>query len=323
MAQFSDKPLVRHSLPERPAPPILKSFKSLHIKIETSLSFPHSALMVQSGTDWFIPDGVNQAEALARSSHMGIGAHQDDLEFMAYHGISSCYESEGAWFGAVTCTDGGGSSRAGQFADKSDDEMKVIRAEEQRNAAEIGGYSFVAQLGLASALIKDSAGRPKLVDLLEDILLKSQPEVLYTHNPADRHASHVAVCLAVVEAVRRLPPYSRPKKIYGCEVWRDLDWLAPEDKVALDVSGHRELAEKLNACFQSQIAGGKNYGQAVMGRRHANATFHESHSIDLVDQLWYAMDLTPLVEDGSLSVTEFVEAKLDRFRRSVLDELLD
>lgn len=277
--------------------------------------------MTQTTADWFIPDNVAQAEALARCSHLGIGAHQDDLEFMAYHGISLCFEDEGAWFGGVICTDGGGSARAGAFADKTDDEMKTIRAEEQRDAARIGAYSFVAQLGLPSATVKDPAARAGLVDALEDILLKSQPEVLYTHNPADSHATHVALFLAVVDAVRRLPPYSRPKKVYGCEVWRDLDWLLPEDKVALDVSGHPDLAERLNACFQSQIVGGKDYGKAVIGRRRANATFFDSHTVDMVDQLWYAMDLTPLAEDEGLSVKEFVESKLDRFRESVLDGL--
>jgi len=152
-------------------------------------------------------------------------------------------------------------------------------------------------------------------------LLMTQPDVLYTHNPADKHASHVAVFYAVLEALLRVPPYSRPKKVFGCEMWRDLDWLSPEDKVALDVSAHPELAKKLNACFESQIAGGKNYGQAVLGRRHANATFYDSHSVDTVDQLWFAMDLTPLIEEDAPTVKEFVDAKLDRFRESVRELL--
>ncbi len=269
----------------------------------------------------YVPDGVSVAEAQARTSHLGIGAHQDDLEFMAFHGIATCYEQEGAWFGGITCTDGGGSARAGAFAEKSDDEMKLIRAEEQRNAARIGQYSFIAQLGLASAAIKSPDGRGALADQLEQYLLFAQPEVLYTHSPADKHASHVAVVLAVIEAIRRIPPYSRPKKVFGCEVWRDLDWLDPEDKVALDVSGYPELAERLNACFESQIAGGKDYGKAVIGRRRANATFYDSHSVDVVDQLWYAMDLTPLVENEAVLVRDFVKEKLERFTRSVLDAL--
>lgn len=272
-------------------------------------------------TDLFIPDQVSAAEAQARTSHLGIGAHQDDLEFMAFHGISTCYDQDLAWFSGITCTDGGGSSRAGPFADKSDEEMKVIRAEEQRKAAAIGQYSYMAQLGLASASIKNSETGHCLVDSLEQYILMSQPEVVYTHNPADKHATHVAVFESVIEAILRIPPYSRPKKIYGCEVWRDLDWLEPEDKIALDVSGHPELAEKLNACFQSQIAGGKEYGQAVIGRRRANATFHDSHSVDQVDQLWFAMDLTPLIEEDAPSVNDFVEAKVDRFKKSVMKGL--
>lgn len=272
-------------------------------------------------SDLFIPDEVVRPEAYARCSHLAIGAHQDDLEFMAFHGINSCYGDDGLWFGGVTCTDGGGSARAGKYADFSDDQMKAVRIDEQRKAAEIGEYSFVNQLGLASSTIKDPEQRGTLVDQLETILLQTQPEVLYTHNPADKHSSHIAVCLAVLEAIRRVPPFSRPKKVYGCEVWRDLDWLSDHDKVALDVSGNTELAEKLNACFDSQIAGGKNYAEAVMGRRTANATFFDSHSVDVINQLWFAMDLTPLAEDDTLEITEFIKAKITRFEDSVVDGL--
>ena len=59
----------------------------------------------------FIPDGQPQDTALARVTHLGIGAHQDDLEFMAFHGIEVCYHSGTEWFGGVTCTNGSGSSR--------------------------------------------------------------------------------------------------------------------------------------------------------------------------------------------------------------------
>lgn len=267
----------------------------------------------------FIPDNANAAEAQARTSHLGIGAHQSDLESMAFHGIATCYQQEGAWFSGVTCTDGVGSART--LANKTDQELRTIRAEEQRRAAELGQYSYMAQLGLASATIKNPNSRGTLLDQLEQYLLLSQPEVLYTHNPADKHASHVAVFHAVIEALLRVPPYSRPKKVYGCELWRDLDWLEPEDKIALDVSAYPELAQELNDCFASQIAGGKEYEQAVRGRRRANATFYDSHTVDSVNQLWFAMDLTPLIEEDAPELKDFVQAKLERFQISVLDVL--
>ena len=89
----------------------------------------------------------------------------------------------------------------GAFAGKTDAEMQTIRANEQRRAAEIGQYSFVGQFGFTSAAIKDPATRGKLVDQLEQHLICTQPEVLYTHNPADKHATHVAVFRAVIEAL--------------------------------------------------------------------------------------------------------------------------
>jgi hypothetical protein len=109
--------------------------------------------------------------------------------------------------------------------------------------------------------------------------------------------------------------------VYGCEVWRDLDWMCDDEKIALDVSGNTKLAETLNACFDSQIAGGKNYGEAVMGRRKANATFYNSHDVDRINELWFAMDLTPLAEDDTLDLQEFVQSKIKHFETSVIDGL--
>jgi LmbE family N-acetylglucosaminyl deacetylase len=274
-----------------------------------------------SFADSYIPDGAAPAEARARTSHLAIGAHQDDLEFMAFHGITSCYEQPMHWFSGVICTDGGGSARAGKYADYTDEQMKALRIEEQRAAADLGQYSFIDQLGLSSQIIKTEAGRTRLADQLEQILLTTQPEIVYTHNPADKHATHVAVCRATLEAINRIPPYSRPKQVYGCEVWRDLDWLCDDDKVALDVSAQPELAKKLHACFDSQIAGGKNYSEAVIGRSIANATFFQAHAVDAVEKLWFAMDLTPLTEIEAPTLEALVEEKIARFKQSTLDGL--
>ena len=43
-----------------------------------------------STAELFIPDGLGEQAALSRVTHLGIGAHEDDLEFMAYHGILAC-----------------------------------------------------------------------------------------------------------------------------------------------------------------------------------------------------------------------------------------
>ena len=40
----------------------------------------------------FVPDATPGAGALARTTHMGISAHQDDLEIMAIDGILQCFQ---------------------------------------------------------------------------------------------------------------------------------------------------------------------------------------------------------------------------------------
>lgn len=265
---------------------------------------------------WMSPDGESFELAMARTTHVGIGAHQDDLEFMALHGILACYQQSDAWFGGVTVTDGSGSSRCGAYADCSDKEMMRIRLQEQENAARIGQYSFISQLGYPSAEVKNS-GAAELVEDLARILRATRPEVVYTHNPADKHETHIGVMVAVLKAIRALPLEVRPKRVLGCEVWRDLDWMPDSAKVVLDVGGHENLAAALNGVFDSQIAGGKRYDLAVMGRRRANATFFDSHSTDQLDQAWFAMDLTPLAQQDDLDVREYVLELLHAFSEDV------
>jgi len=274
----------------------------------------------QSTADIFIPDGKPVEEALSRITHLGIGAHQDDLEFMAFHGILQCHHDDQRWFGGVTCCDGAGSSRSGEFARYSDAEMREVRRREQRNAATIGEYGVMIQLDYPSATVRNP-GESSLVDDLRGILMAMRPQVIYTHNPADKHDTHIAVLLGALEAMRSLPHEQRPSKVIGCEVWRDLDWLPDAEKVIMDVSGGDHLANQLNAAFQSQIVGGKRYDLATIGRRSANATFLKAKEADRADQVIFGMDLTPLVTDPSCSVPEFVAEKIARFRDEVLGSL--
>ncbi len=271
----------------------------------------------------YVPDGTEEPQALSRITHLGIGAHHDDLEFMAFHGIKECFHHpEQRWFGGVTCTDGAGSSRTGRYASFSDEKMRDVRREEQRSAAVVGQYAAIFQLDYSSASLRgDSA--PFLVDDLGQILRETQPEVVYTHNPADKHSTHISVLAAVLSALRRLEPNHRPKTLLGCEGWRGLDWLDDREKVTLDVSGHDHIAAALNGLFDSQIAGGKRYDLATMGRRSANATFLNSHASDQTSQLCLAMDLTPLILDDTLDPVAFTLGAVDRFREDVRSRLTE
>jgi hypothetical protein len=90
-----------------------------------------------------------------------------------------------------------------------------------------------------------------------------------------------------------------------------------DEKVLHNVSGHENLAAALNGIFDSQIAGGKRYDLAVMGRRRANATFFASHATDDATGLAFAMDLTPLVNDCTLDIIDWTLAHIERFAADV------
>lgn len=274
----------------------------------------------QPSAEIFIPDGSPAPGAFSRVTHLGVGAHQDDLEFMAFHGILECYYSSDHWFAGVTCTDGSGSSRTGAYDKFTDAEMMGVRRSEQRQAATVGRYGAMFQLDYPSKDVKNPAD-PRLKEDLREILSATQPSIVYTHNPADKHDTHVAVVTPLIQAIRELPRAQRPQAVHGCEVWRNLDWMSDSEKVVHDVSGHENLAAVLNGLFDSQIAGGKRYDLAVQGRRRANATFFESHGVDASNALAFAMDLTPLVQDDSLDIVEFVAGFIDRFKADVVTKL--
>jgi LmbE family N-acetylglucosaminyl deacetylase len=274
----------------------------------------------QSTAQVFVPDGKPVAEGLQRITHLGIGAHQDDLEFMAFHGILEGFANEKKWFGGVTCTNGAGSARTGAYEKYSDAQMMVVRRTEQNHAASVGQYGVMIQLDYPSSVVK-SATDPSLKNDLKEILATTRPEVVYTHNPADKHDTHIGVVIAALSAMRELPRDQRPKKVIGCEVWRNLDWLNDAEKILMDVSGHDNLAAALNGVFDSQIAGGKRYDLATLGRRAGNATFFESHATDQSNQLIFGMDLTPVVADETKDIMEFVCGFIDRFNADVKTKL--
>jgi LmbE family N-acetylglucosaminyl deacetylase len=264
----------------------------------------------------YVPDGLDVPAALARTTHLAVSAHQDDLEIMAADGVLKTFQRDEAWFTGVVVTDGAGSPRDGLYRDYTDERMRVIRRKEQKKAACVGDYAAAVLLDHPSSSVKNAADARPVDDLVE-ILRATRPDVVYTHNLADKHDTHVAVALRVIAAIRQLPAADRPPKLYGCEVWRDLDWMPDDEKVVFDLSAHESLQAALVGVFDSQICGGKRYDLATQGRRRAHATYAASHGTDAATSLSYAMDLTPLVVDASLSPAVFVRGFLDRFRADV------
>jgi len=274
----------------------------------------------QKTAEVYVPDHEPLEQALVRTTHLCLAAHQDDIEIMAAQPIIECFQRTDRWFTGVVVTDGRGSPRNGLYRDYSDDEMRLVRFKEQRKAAMVGEFAAQIMLDIPSMMIKDAARNEPVDDILT-ILQATHPKIVYTHNLADKHDTHVGVALRVIEALRRLDPVDRPERVVGCEVWRALDWMVEADKVIMDLSHHENLQISLLGVFDSQIAAGKRYDLASMGRRRANATYFESHSVDETTGLSYGMDLTPLMNETSFGPAEFVGQFIRRFAEDVQERV--
>jgi len=268
----------------------------------------------------YIPDGVEESAALARTTHLAIGAHQDDLEIMASEGIVTCYQQPDQWYTGVVVTNGGGTPRSGIYGNYSDEDMIQVRNKEQKKAAFVGEFAAQFLLDFPSGRVKDAADQGPINDLAA-IIEATKPDIIYTHNLADKHDTHIGVTLKTIAALRRVSQEALPKKVYGCEVWRDLDWMVDTDKIAMDVSTRENLQMALVGVFDSQIAGGKRYDLASMGRRRAHATYHQSHGVDQSTGITFAMDLTPLIEDRDLDPLALVQGYLSNFLSDVTERV--
>lgn len=264
----------------------------------------------------FVPDGLPVEDALVRTTHLCISAHQDDIEIMAASPILECFQREDRWFTGIVVTDGRGSPRNGMYEKYSDEEMRLVRFKEQRKAAIVGEYAAQIMLDYPSKVVKDSINPSPMEDIAA-ILQASHPQVVFTHNLADKHETHVAVALRVIAAIRSLLEVERPQKLYGCEVWRDLDWMLDSDKTAFDLSQQENLQAALLGVYDSQISGGKRYDLASLSRRRANATYFASHAVDDSSGMSYAMDLTALITNPDLDIRAYVQRYIDGFAQNV------
>src|SRR5512143_1575717 len=113
----------------------------------------------------FVPDGLPEERALARTTHLCFAAHQDDIEIMAAQPILQCFQQEDQWFTGVIVTDGRGSPRDKLYKDYSDEEMRLVRFKEQRKAAMIGEYAAQIMLDYPSKAVKDGTNRQPVEDI--------------------------------------------------------------------------------------------------------------------------------------------------------------
>lgn len=244
--------------------------------------------------------------------YLGISAHKDDLELMAFDGIVKGQREYG--FVGVVLTDGAGCVKVKPYDKLTDAQMVDLRTKEQKEASEIGAYESLYLLEYSSAQTK-SILEQEVMEVAEVIKQYPNLDAIYIHSPFDNHPTHIAACKVVLEALKKVPKNCLPKKLYGCEVWGSLEWLPDNNKVIFDVSGNYRLANKIMGAFTSQNLA-QHYDRAIVARRRANATFAASHAAANSNALAYAVDLTEVM-NGDISITDFIDNVINKFRTRI------
>lgn len=250
----------------------------------------------------FVPDGLNPLQALERTTHWAFASHQDDIEIFALHGVLDCENSLDKWFGGVVVTDSPSTAR-GRFSHLTPEEMVRERRVEQTNAASNGNYSLVIQLGYHKNEVM-TTNKLNVKRDLAAVLLASNPQVVYIHTPTNQHDTELATYLRSVQALRELPPEKAPRKVYGCEVRRDLDIIGNGGIVPLELYDPCNLGTALIGCFHTQNVR-RDYLAATLGLRMANTVFHSKGDLG-APPITMAIDLTELIRDRTIGPFKYV-----------------
>ncbi|MDR2338238.1 MAG: PIG-L family deacetylase [Deltaproteobacteria bacterium] len=274
-----------------------------------------------SRASFFLPTEKNADLAFRRTTHLGVVAHQDDLEIATFAAILECYKNPCKWYSGVVCTDSPGEGYFDDYATCSKEELIKIRRAEQCDVASLGEYSSVIQLGYTSQEIQDITNLDVVQDLIQ-ILELTEPECVYTHSPYDRHYTHLSTFWSLLKAIQSLPQEKRPKKLFGGEVWRDLDWINEEYKEVIRLNDPEQLGKRLIEAYKSQNVGlKKNYNLGIIGRRQANATFLSAYDTELVSGVEYLVDLSLLITDDTVSVFDLVQEQINNFAEDIVARL--
>ena len=249
---------------------------------------------------------------------LAIGAHHDDIEVMAMDGILKAYGSKKYSFYACVLSDGAHFSKMGKYSDISDKEMIETRNQEQIRASQIGEYANLVFLKHTREDIENNE-KDVVIKNIQKVILEVQPDVVYTHNIFDKGDIHTLTAIRVIEAILGLEEDKRPRLLYGCEIFRSLDWLPDKYKVVFDLSENKELQSRLIGVYDTRMEQSRNYNKAVVGRKLAHATFGNSNSsIDEEKLIWYGINLTPVIQKG-ITLDEYCVKILNDFNKELLE----
>ena len=238
-----------------------------------------------------------------------ICAHPDDCELMAIDGIQRGYRATKYTFACVVTTDGMDSERCGRYLKMTDKRMVNILMNEEKKAASIGRYNSVYFMNYSSEEARSQENEDIINEYVE-IIKELKPRVVYTHSLLDRHPTHVAVAIKVINALRTMKKGDQPKVLYGCESERNLEWVDESKIVTFNVSKNMRLQRQLISVHKSQNLA-RDYVNAAMGRRFVNAVFNKVETKKNAKLTAKAINMTTLLRRREYPIKRYVMSFVD------------
>jgi LmbE family N-acetylglucosaminyl deacetylase len=176
-----------------------------------------------------------------------VAAHPDD-EVLGVGGTIARHAAEGDRVDIVICAEGL-TSRAPAAADALEELRNCAR-----RAAGVLGAREPRFLGFPDNRM-DSLTRLDVVKRVEEAVADFEPDVVYTHCPADRNIDHGVVFDAVATACRPLPA-SRVRAIYCFETLSSTEWGEPVGFAPvhfIDINQTLETKVAALECYASEM----------------------------------------------------------------------
>lgn len=177
-----------------------------------------------------------------------VAAHSDDEAF-GCGATMALHAARGDKVFVVFMTNGVGSRNAGQDAL---DRRKIAA----KSACEIIGATIVKTFDYPDNKM-DSIALLDIVQSLEFVIQKVQPEIIYTHHIGDLNIDHQVTHKALITACRPLPGFC-VKEIYAFEVLSSSEWQSPGvgafvPRVFIDITPFIELKCKMLNIYKEEL----------------------------------------------------------------------
>jgi len=188
-----------------------------------------------------------------------VAAHADD-ETLGCGATIRKHVNSGDRVSIIFMTDGVGSRL-------SDVDFISKRSRARDIAMKVLGVESIFQFNFPDNAM-DSVPLLEIVKVVEDVIDKVRPQIIYTHFHGDVNVDH-QICFDAVMTATRPVPNQCVKEIYGFEVLSSTEW-----QIKPDVAFAPQIYVDVSDCFEDKILALKAYHDEMRDSPHSRSFEH-------------------------------------------------